>query len=129
MGRIRKAKIDMIIKLRKEGYTQAEVAEKVGVHLKTVQRYDPMRQDNKAKGTASLTQAFIENLQDQIKTLGDWIAAIQVTLMEVQHIPDLRCPVCYDGKLVDDENRPGMFYCTLEDCEYEMRLPSHVWER
>ncbi len=44
MGRLRKAKIDEIIRLRNDGYTQQETAEKVGVNLKTVRKYDPLKQ-------------------------------------------------------------------------------------
>jgi len=43
MGRLRKDIVDKIIKLRKQGYTQAETAEKAGVNLKTVRKYDPLR--------------------------------------------------------------------------------------
>ncbi len=44
MGRLAKAKIDEIEKLRKEGYTQKEVAEKVRVHPRTIRKYDPLHQ-------------------------------------------------------------------------------------
>ena len=43
MGRLTKAKIDEIIKLRKQGYTQEETAEKAKVHLRTVRKYDSLR--------------------------------------------------------------------------------------
>jgi len=43
MGRLTKAKIDAISKLREQGYTQKETAEKVKVHLRTVRQYDPLR--------------------------------------------------------------------------------------
>jgi hypothetical protein len=44
MGRLTKAKIDEIGKLREQGYTQKETAEKVKVHLRTVRKYDPLRE-------------------------------------------------------------------------------------
>jgi len=44
MGRLTKTKIDQISKLRQEGYTQKETAEKVGVHLRTVRKYDSLRE-------------------------------------------------------------------------------------
>ena len=31
MGRLTKTKVDQIVKLRKEGYTQQEIAEKIGL--------------------------------------------------------------------------------------------------
>jgi predicted transcriptional regulator len=44
MGRLTKAKIDEITKLREQNYTQKEIAEKVGVNLRTVRKYDPLRE-------------------------------------------------------------------------------------
>ena len=44
MGRLTKAKIDAISKLRQQGYTQKETAEKVEVHLRTVRKYDPLKE-------------------------------------------------------------------------------------
>jgi len=44
MGRLTKAKMDEIRKLREQGYTQKETAEKVKVHLRTVRKYDPLRE-------------------------------------------------------------------------------------
>jgi hypothetical protein len=44
MGRLRKAKIDEIIRLRNDGYTQQETAERARVNLKTVRKYDPLKQ-------------------------------------------------------------------------------------
>jgi len=44
MGRLSKGKIDEIGKLRQEGYTQKETAEKVKVHLRTVRKYDPLKE-------------------------------------------------------------------------------------
>ena len=41
MGRLSKVKIDRIQKLRKKGYLQKEVAEMLGVNVKTVRTYDP----------------------------------------------------------------------------------------
>lgn len=43
MGRLAKAKIDEISKLRRQGYTQKETAERVKVHLRTVRKYDPLK--------------------------------------------------------------------------------------
>jgi len=43
MGKLTKAKIDEITRLRQEGYTQKEIAKKAKVHLRTVRKYDPLR--------------------------------------------------------------------------------------
>jgi predicted transcriptional regulator len=47
MGRLTKKKIDKIAKLRQEGFTQKETAEEVGVHLRTVRKYDPLKEKRK----------------------------------------------------------------------------------
>ena len=44
MGRLTKVKIDEIARLRGENYTQKEIAEKLGVHIRTVRKYDPLRE-------------------------------------------------------------------------------------
>lgn len=44
MGRLAKAKTDEISKLRQQGFTQKETAEKVKVHLRTVRKYDPLKE-------------------------------------------------------------------------------------
>jgi len=44
MGRLTKSKKDEIMKLREQGYTQKETAERVKVHLRTVRKYDPLRE-------------------------------------------------------------------------------------
>ena len=51
MGRLTKAKIDQIAKLREQGYTQKETAEKMKVHLRTVRKYDPLREQKPAGTT------------------------------------------------------------------------------
>ena len=51
MGRLTKAKIDEIAKLRQQGYTQREIVEKVKVHLRTVRKYDPLREQKSVRPT------------------------------------------------------------------------------
>ena len=58
MGRLTKTKVDEIAKLRKQGYTQKETAEKVNVHLLTVRKYDPLKQ-NRSCGERHKTFADI----------------------------------------------------------------------
>jgi len=52
MGGLTKAKIDEIARLRGQNYTQKETAEKVGVHLRTVRKYDPLREQKPVRPTA-----------------------------------------------------------------------------
>lgn len=75
MGRLTKAKIDKITKLRDEGYTQKEVAEKVDVDIKTVRKYDPQRQTVKLASEEeeiSLVQLLkrIERLEENFRGIG-----------------------------------------------------------
>ena len=51
MGRLTKARIDQIRKLRQEGYTQKETAGKAEVHLRTVRKYDVLRAQKPARAT------------------------------------------------------------------------------
>jgi len=60
MGRLTKAKIDEIAKLRQQGYTQAETAEKVGVHLRTVRKYDPLREQRPTRPSAEQVKEIEE---------------------------------------------------------------------
>ncbi len=48
MGRLAKTKVDEIAKLREDGYTQKEIAERLHVHPRTVRKYDPSHQECKS---------------------------------------------------------------------------------
>jgi len=71
MGRLTKKKIDQIAKLRGEGYTQIEVAEKTGVCLKTVRKYDPGSISGSAKEWREL-----QSLPDRVKRLEEIIKTL-----------------------------------------------------
>ena len=60
MGRLTKAKIDEIIKLRKQAYTQKETAEKAKVHLRTVRKYDPLRVQKPVRAAAEQVEELEE---------------------------------------------------------------------
>jgi len=60
MGRLTKAKIDQIRKLRQEGYTQKETAERVKVHLRTVRKYDPLKPKPTREQVKELEEAISE---------------------------------------------------------------------
>ena len=124
MGKLRKTIVDMIVRLRKKGYTQAETAEKAGVNLKTVRKYDPLRQSDKTPITKVVKGPSAEDLEHYIKCLGDWVDSLATT---VQHDlgAKLMCPKCGDGSLVSNETG-DKFFC--DKCRYEMPLPSYVWE-
>lgn len=85
MGRLLKQKIDQIRKLREEGYTQKETAEKVGVHLRTARKYDPIRQ----KGTRPT--------REQIEELGEALGELVANGL-VQKLRDGRLRITSLGK-------------------------------
>lgn len=68
MGRLTKSKIDEIAKLREQGYTQKETAEKAGVHLRTVHKYDPLRE--KPVGPTAEQVKEIEQACDELVAKG-----------------------------------------------------------
>lgn len=124
MGRLRKDIVDKIIKLRKQGYTQAETAEKAGVNLKTVRKYDPLRQSDKTPIAKVVKGPSAEDLLHYIKCLGDWAYSLAITFQD-DFKTDLRCPKCTVGKLVTNETA-DKFFCNK--CKHEMPLPSYIWE-
>lgn len=126
MGKLRKTKIDSIIRLRKQGYTQAETAERVGVHVKTVQRHDPLRRSKNQTGLKTAEGSTIEDLEHHIKCLGDWVDSLAMTLRSDLRV-ELLCPSCLEGTLTSDDETGERFFCN--DCGYEMPLPSYVWEK
>lgn len=69
MGRLTKSKIDEIRKLREQGYTQKETAEKVKVHLRTVRKYDPLR-EQKPVGTTAEQLKELEKLCNELAAEG-----------------------------------------------------------
>jgi len=69
MGRLTKKKIDEIAKLRQEGYTQKETAEKMKVHLRTVRKYDPLREQKSVRLTPEQVRHY-EELCDELAVEG-----------------------------------------------------------
>lgn len=123
MGRLRKAKIDMIGKLRKDGYTQVETAEKTGVHLKTVQKYDPLKRPGKAASTRATRSVSKEDLEFRLTNLGNWINSIHATFIHKLDIK-LICPACFKSYLELDDNEPGSTY-VCKKCHYKIPFPSY----
>ena len=117
MGRLTKAKIDMIVKLRKEGYTQQETAEKTGVHIRTVRKYDVTRTRN---GVDNKTA--IKNAHQAMRVLIEWILVLVWQLMSEE---DLYCPHCL-GESVSYDEEADAFLC--HQCGYRMTLPYELCE-
>jgi len=80
MGRLTKKKIDQIARLRSEGYTQIEVAEKAGVCLKTVRKYDPGSIAGSAKEWRELQSLpeRVKKLEEIVKTLSALATSYQL---------------------------------------------------
>ena|SRR3989304_6661123 len=125
MGRLRKSVVDTIVRLRKQGFTQAEVAEKTKVHLKSVQKYDPLRNSNNQvrPGTSSGKPTYDPNLFT--KYMANWVESIALTLQFEAKV-ELVCPSCLDGKLHLDDYT-GMTY-NCKRCEYKLPLLTYILE-
>jgi DNA-binding CsgD family transcriptional regulator len=117
MGRLTKAKIDQIAKLRKEGYTQQETAQKTGVHVRTVRKYDVTRT---RKGLDNKTT--IRNAQQAILVLVDWLWVFIYPLLSEEN---LCCPRCL-GESLSFDDTAGTFIC--QQCGHRMILPEKVCE-
>ena len=124
MGRLRKSVIDQIVKLRKAGYTQAETAEQTEVHLKTVQKYDPLRKRKKETINA-VNGSSMDRLDDDTWWLVQWVKCMVATLQFGAGIA-LVCPSCRQGNLALNEIKQ-VYYC--ERCNHLMLPPSSVWRK
>lgn len=94
MGRLRKAKIDEIIRLRNDGYTQQETAERAGGNLKTVRKYDPLKQP----------KHVAPPLEERVRCLEHFIHHIIGVAVDTKEYAPL-CPHCgeEDMLLVEGE--------------------------
>ena len=124
MGRLRKSVVDKIVKLREENYTQAETAEKLHIHIKSVQKYDPLRRSADERTARSPETLSSRDLVAILKTQGDFIDAILITLRLDTQARRVRCPSCLEGDL-EEEN--GVYTCLR--CGYKMRMFANVWNR
>ena len=66
MGRLTKTKVDEIVKLRKQNYTQKEAAEKLGIHVRTVRKYDPLREQKSGSSTTEQVKELEEDLRELV---------------------------------------------------------------
>jgi ribosomal protein S27AE len=115
MGRLRKSVVDRIVRLRKQGYTQVEVAEKAGIHLKTVQKHDPLRRSRKTEHEELTTGVPVKGLESDIKALEEWVYSLWWTIRHELRA-NLLCPKCLEGVLDDPD---GPFVC--QKCHYKMK--------
>jgi len=100
MGRISTARIEQIGKLRRKGYLQKEVADKLGLDVKTVRKYDPLR--GIAVPPSQAPPALLERLES-LERRADaleawrWMGATAEEEGPFAHPPAPLCPVCYFG--------------------------------
>jgi len=136
MGRLRKAQIDEIAKLRKEEYTQKETAEKVGVHPRTVRKYDPLRQDRAEKRSV---ENRLSVLEEAIRVCWDYIDLLYWVIVRSPIGDSLEtktyvCPRC-QGELIYDEDKVthickkcGHKFCIQSDWCYNcLSTAEFVW--
>ena len=116
MGRLTKKTIDEIVKLRKQGYTQKEAAERLRIHIRTVRKYDPLRVFTK--------HPYIEN--DPIKSIRAVISVILVWLDVLSNELigiDNDCPRCGIDSLEYDGDK-DLFIC--RECGYRLIMPENI---
>ena len=105
MGRLSKVKIDRIQKLRKKGYLQKEIAEMLGINIKTVRTYDPLRMTSKdrvkpvGEGEGHVLPT---SFYSDIRSLADWISLLYLYVLNPNEIP---CPHCLFPSLLSPESK------------------------
>jgi hypothetical protein len=119
MGRLTKAKIDQIAILRKEGYTQQEVAQKIGVHVRTVRKYDVTSTQNGLDNKIAS-----RNAQQAILVIMEWLSVLLYPLF-LNGKEDLYCPCCLAESMSYD-SEAETFLC--RQCGHKMILPRDVCE-
>jgi len=123
MGRLAKSKVDEIAKLREDGYTQKEIAERLHVHPRTVRKYDPSHE---------IRQAGQRSAEDRLAALEEGLRAswdlLELLHCAIQRSDELRhslekttysCPRC-DGKL-KYEDQEATYVCS--NCGHKFPPP------
>lgn len=119
MGRLTKKKADQIANLRKQGYIQKEVAEKLGVHVRTVRKYDPTRAAVKHRLTDNDTT---ESIGGVIPVILDWLDILAFLLLSSGKDKHA-CPGCCTDSLEFDPDE-GTFIC--RKCGYRPIMPENI---
>ena len=120
MGRLFKARIDAIKELSKEGYLQREIAEKLGVHIRTVRKYAPTNRPTSSG--SNLLGSVPESVRDTIAWILDYIEFIESNL-ELDKIRNGCCPKCSEKQFELDAIK---FVYECGNCGYKLVLPSDV---
>ena len=120
MGRLYKAKVDSIRELLKQGYLQKEVAEKLGVHVRTVRKYDPSSMPSTSHSGS--TVSVLDLVRDTIAWILDYMDFIESSL-QLDKIRNGRCPRCSEKKFEFDAIRLIYSYA---NCGYSLVSPSDI---
>jgi transcriptional regulator with XRE-family HTH domain len=122
MGRLTKKKLDAIKKSRVDGYTQKETAQRVGVDIKTVKKYDPLRrerqevsQERRIERLETICNSLAAELSSQTEEFEELRGAMWRILHEqaidledyVHDVEESRCPKCR-GDMMHDKSH---FHC------------------
>lgn len=84
MGRLTKLKIDRIVKLRNDDYTQKEIAEKEGLNIRTVRKYDPLRQG--IPNNQQSVEDRVRTLEKALRACWDWIDLLTEALLNISGV-------------------------------------------
>jgi len=124
MGRIPKSKIEQIEALLQKGYLKKEVAKEVGVHVRTVSKYDPNRKPKSEKGYSMKGRQ--ENMSELLRTLFDWLYIQQH--LDPMHADSIECPRCQLSSLRWTELDSDVFYHCV-NCGYRLIWPWEICRR
>ena len=113
MGRLTKKKIDEIRGLRKQGYCQKEIAEKVHVHVKTVRKYDPTSKTRKHH----TLERRIEAIEQALAVMLDWL---EISARPSVLSDSLFCPRCQTEESLYYDLQEEVFICS--ECGFELVL-------
>ncbi|MFC2062668.1 hypothetical protein ACFLS8_01790 [Chloroflexota bacterium] len=119
MGRLLKKKVDKIASLRKQGYTQKETAQIVGVHVRTARMYDPIHAAAKYRSTNNNTK---ESIREVTSVILDWLD-ILVFLLLSSGKDKHGCPRCCTDSLEFDLDQE-IFVC--RKCGYRPIMPEQI---
>lgn len=117
MGRLSKARIDQIARLRNKGYLQKEVAQRVGVNIKTVRAYDPLARPAKreAEDVEKLDAMSAVEIHRDLGVLAKWLVIMSLSLPE-----EIPCPIClYPSFLEPKMKSRTVILKMLDDGDYK----------
>lgn len=118
MGRLLKSKVDQIVGLRKQGYCQKEIAEKLGVHIKTVRKYDPTSGADTSKPVH--VEQSVETIREALPVVLDLLGIMVPLLLDEDNH---QCPKCCAESLGFDGQRIA-FVC--RQCGYTIIMPQDI---